>query len=76
MYVKNGFQSCKLLGSKDCGHGGTLCTLRSTGSDFNREHYFISQLDAGQPKILALVHVIQRPTTVHYEDSDKVLYLA
>ena len=25
----------------------------------------------GQPKILALVHVIQRPITVHYEDSDK-----
>ena len=25
----------------------------------------------GQPEILALVHVIQRPTTVHYEDSDK-----
>ena len=26
---------------------------------------------AGQPEILALVHVIERPTTVHYEDSDK-----
>ena len=26
---------------------------------------------AGQPKILALVHVIERPITVHYEDSDK-----
>ena len=25
----------------------------------------------GQPKILALVHVIERPITVHYEDSDK-----
>ena len=25
----------------------------------------------GQPKILALVHVIQRPINVHYEDSDK-----
>ena len=25
----------------------------------------------GQPEILALVHVIQRPITVHYEDSDK-----
>ena len=25
----------------------------------------------GQPKILALVHVIQRPITDHYEDSDK-----
>ena len=24
-----------------------------------------------QPEILALVHVIQRPITVHYEDSDK-----
>ena len=26
---------------------------------------------AGQPEILALVHVIERPVTVHYEDSDK-----
>ena len=26
---------------------------------------------AGQPEILALVHVIERPNTVHYEDSDK-----
>ena len=25
----------------------------------------------GQPEILALVHVKQRPITVHYEDSDK-----
>ena len=25
----------------------------------------------GQPDILALVHVIERPITVHYEDSDK-----
>ena len=25
----------------------------------------------GRPEILALVHVIQRPITVHYEDSDK-----
>ena len=25
----------------------------------------------GQPEILALVHVIEKPTTVHYEDSDK-----
>ena len=25
----------------------------------------------GQPETLALVHVIQRPITVHYEDSDK-----
>ena len=27
---------------------------------------------AGQPEILALVHVTERPITVHYEDSDKV----
>ena len=26
---------------------------------------------AGQPEILAQVHVIERPITVHYEDSDK-----
>ena len=26
---------------------------------------------AGQPEILALVHVIERPITVQYEDSDK-----
>ena len=26
---------------------------------------------AGQPEILALVHIIERPITVHYEDSDK-----
>ena len=26
---------------------------------------------AGQPEIFALVHVIERPITVHYEDSDK-----
>ena len=26
---------------------------------------------AGQPEILAPVHVIERPITVHYEDSDK-----
>ena len=26
---------------------------------------------AGQPEILALVHAIERPITVHYEDSDK-----
>ena len=26
---------------------------------------------AGQPEILALVHVIERPITVHYEDSDR-----
>ena len=26
---------------------------------------------AGQPEILALAHVIERPVTVHYEDSDK-----
>ena len=26
---------------------------------------------AGQPEILTLVHVIERPITVHYEDSDK-----
>ena len=26
---------------------------------------------AGQPEILALVHVIERPITVHYEDSGK-----
>ena len=25
----------------------------------------------GQPEILAQVHVIERPITVHYEDSDK-----
>ena len=25
----------------------------------------------GQPDILALVHVIERPITVHYEDKDK-----
>ena len=25
----------------------------------------------GQPGILALVYVIERPITVHYEDSDK-----
>ena len=25
----------------------------------------------GQPEILALVHVIERPITVHYEDLDK-----
>ena len=25
----------------------------------------------GQPEILALVHVTERPITVHYEDSDK-----
>ena len=25
----------------------------------------------GQPEILALVHVIERPITVHYEDTDK-----
>ena len=25
----------------------------------------------GQPELLALVHVIERPITVHYEDSDK-----
>ena len=25
----------------------------------------------GQPEILAIVHVIERPITVHYEDSDK-----
>ena len=25
----------------------------------------------GQPEILALVHVLQRPFTVHYEDSGK-----
>ena len=25
----------------------------------------------GQPEILAPVHVIERPFTVHYEDSDK-----
>ena len=30
---------------------------------------------AGQPEILALVHVIERPITVHYEDSDKGMYL-
>ena len=26
---------------------------------------------AGQPEILALVHVMERPITIHYEDSDK-----
>ena len=26
---------------------------------------------AGKPEILALVHVIEKPITVHYEDSDK-----
>ena len=26
---------------------------------------------AGQPEILALVHVIERPVTIHYKDSDK-----
>ena len=26
---------------------------------------------AGQPDVLALVHVIERQITVHYEDSDK-----
>ena len=26
---------------------------------------------AGQPEILALVHVIERPISVHYDDSDK-----
>ena len=26
---------------------------------------------AGQPEILTLVHVIERPITVHYEDADK-----
>ena len=25
----------------------------------------------GQPEILALVHIIERPITVHYEDSDE-----
>ena len=25
----------------------------------------------GQPEILTLVHLIERPITVHYEDSDK-----
>ena len=26
---------------------------------------------AGQPETLALAHVVDRPITVHYEDSDK-----
>ena len=29
----------------------------------------------GQPEILAPVHVVGRPITVHYEDSEKWLYL-
>ena len=29
----------------------------------------------GQPEILALVHVIERPVTVHYETHTKALYL-
>ena len=29
----------------------------------------------GQKEILALVHVIQRPITVHYETQTKALYL-
>ena len=29
------------------------------------------QGDGRQPEILALVHVIERPIAVHYEDSDK-----
>ena len=29
----------------------------------------------GQPEILALVHVMERPVTVHYETQIKALYL-
>ena len=62
-------------------------TIKSHGDDLGRQYLWngeeYSSLEnslkaveknaeyAGQPDILALVHVIERPITVHYEGSDR-----
>ena len=56
--------------------------VKSHGDDlgleylWNGDQYSLKAMEknaeyARQPGILALVHVIERPITVHYEDSDK-----
>ena len=49
-------------------NGDEYCSLGNSlkAMEKNAEH-------GGQPGVLAPVHVIQRPITVHYEDSDKPL---
>ena len=53
--------SLEYLWNRD-GYGSLENSLKAT--EKNAEY-------GGQPEILALVHFIQRPITVHYEDSDK-----
>ena len=45
-------------------HGDDLLPKGLKAMEKNAEY-------GGQQEILALVHVIERPMTVHYEDSDK-----
>ena len=42
--------------------------VKSHGDDLGLEYLWNME---DNPEILALVHVIERPITVHYEDSDK-----
>ena len=54
------------LGLKYLWNGNEYCSLENSLKAMEKNAEY-----AGQPEILALVHVIERPITVHYEDSDK-----
>ena len=53
-----------------------ICSLSYFGDEYSSLENSLKAMEKnaeyeGQPEILALVHVIERPITVHYEDSDK-----
>ena len=54
------------LGLEYLWNGDEHCTLENSLKAMEKNAEY-----AGQPEILALVHVIEKPITVHYEDSDK-----
>ena len=52
-------------------HGDDLGLEYILGDEYSLKAMEKNAEYVGQPEILALVHVIERPITVHYEDSDK-----
>ena len=48
------------------GTGDEYCSLENSLKTMQKNAEY-----GGQPEILALVHVIERPNALHYEDSDK-----
>ena len=51
-------------------HGDEYSSLENSFKEMEKNAKY-----GGQQGILALVHVIERPITVHYETQTKVLYL-